>query len=392
MLRARFIIFLLVLTACSSVNRDIAPLDPFNVPKGLTVKKVSASSDDGNVPKNTLDNDLDTRWSAEGDGEWIMFELAERTEVEAVAIAWYKGDARVADFRVEVSSDGTTWIPVFEGSSSGTSRDLQTYSFSPTRANQVRIVGYGNTQNDWNSLTEVRLLESGGDPEPVSPVYRETFEGVPLGTYKGKSDLRVQTCGGQGRCLRAQYRPNRQGSPRLVFREKLPAAREYTLTYKLRFHRNFEWVKGGKLPGLGPENPVTGCQPLRDDGWSVRLMWRQAGSFVQYLYHQEKDDRCGEDVRAEDFSFQKDRWYDVALYVRVNRSTSERDGQVRLFVDGEEVARRDNLRLRKTSSGGLIERFMFSSFYGGNSPEWAPSRTTYAYFDDFAVYPGLRNR
>ena len=28
-----------------------------------------------NVPLNTLDNDLQTRWSTEGDGQWISYEF-----------------------------------------------------------------------------------------------------------------------------------------------------------------------------------------------------------------------------------------------------------------------------------------------------------------------------
>ena len=228
------------------------------------------------------------------------------------------------------------------------------------------------------------------DPNPDTAVYQQTFENVRLGEYKGKENLSVQDCAGQGRCLKVTYRPDEQGSPRLTFRENLPPASEYTLTYDLRFDGDFEWVKGGKLPGLAPENSVTGCVPLRDNGWSVRLMWRAEGSFMQYLYHQDKTDRCGENVYAEDFTLQKDRWYKVALYVRVNSLGSAADGQVRLFVDGQEVARRDNLRLRNTDTGGLIERFYFSSFYGGSDPSWAPSRPTFAYFDDFTVYPGLR--
>jgi hypothetical protein len=36
------------------------------------VASVSASADDGNVPANTLDDNLGTRWSAKGDGQWIL--------------------------------------------------------------------------------------------------------------------------------------------------------------------------------------------------------------------------------------------------------------------------------------------------------------------------------
>src|SRR5690348_14520945 len=41
----------------------------------LSVGAVSASTDDGNIPQNTLDNNLATRWSAQGDGQWIQYDL-----------------------------------------------------------------------------------------------------------------------------------------------------------------------------------------------------------------------------------------------------------------------------------------------------------------------------
>ncbi|NLG85578.1 MAG: discoidin domain-containing protein, partial [Firmicutes bacterium] len=37
-------------------------------PTPLPIVAVSASADDGNVPANAIDGDLDTRWSALGDG------------------------------------------------------------------------------------------------------------------------------------------------------------------------------------------------------------------------------------------------------------------------------------------------------------------------------------
>ena len=250
---------------------------------------------------------------------------------------------------------------------------------------------------DWKQIGTNKTVTVGSPatptapPNPSSAVYSQTFDTVSLGKYKGISDLSVEACAGKGHCLKASYRPNNQGSPRLVYTEPLPAAKEYTLTYDLRFDKNFEWVYGGKLPGLAPSNVSAGCAARVDDAWSARLMWRGNGKLQQYLYSQDKTG-CGEEVFADDFTLQKGRWYKVAVYVKVNSSASAKDGQVSLFVDGKEVARRDNLQLRNTSSGGLIEKFLFSSFYGGNDSSWSPSRTTYAYFDNFAVYPGLRSQ
>src|SRR5262245_45549523 len=64
----------------------------------LPVLSVSASSDDGHIPANTLDGLMSTRWSASGDGQWIRYDLGASTVVGAIKIAWYGGDQRVFSF------------------------------------------------------------------------------------------------------------------------------------------------------------------------------------------------------------------------------------------------------------------------------------------------------
>ena len=123
------------------------------------VASVRASAFQGaNVPQNTLDQDLGTRWSAEGDGQWIEYDLDSTQTVNAVRIAWYRGDERQADFDLEVSLDASTWTEVFSGSSSGTTLGLEGYDFDDVSARYVRIVGHGNTQNEWTSITEVEII------------------------------------------------------------------------------------------------------------------------------------------------------------------------------------------------------------------------------------------
>lgn len=43
---------------------------------------VTARANDGNVPANTVDGSLSTRWSAEGDGQWIRYDLGSSKTVE----------------------------------------------------------------------------------------------------------------------------------------------------------------------------------------------------------------------------------------------------------------------------------------------------------------------
>jgi hypothetical protein len=117
------------------------------------------------VPTNTLDQNLSTRWSAEGDGQWIRYDLGESKTVSQVLIAWYRGDLRLARFAIEISSDASQWRQVFSGASSGTAVSLQTYDFSDVMAQYVRIVGHGNTENMWNSITEVEIHGSSEEPD-----------------------------------------------------------------------------------------------------------------------------------------------------------------------------------------------------------------------------------
>lgn len=56
------------------------------------------------------------------------------------------------------------------------------------------------------------------------------------------------------------------------------------LKYSVFFPAGFEFVKGGKLPGLyGGKTGCTGGD-LAIDCFSTRLMWREAGQGELYLY------------------------------------------------------------------------------------------------------------
>lgn len=123
---------------------------------------VIASADDGNVPANVLDNDLNTRWSANGNPQWIQFCLDDTVTVSGVQIAFFSGNVRTSTFDVQVGNDGVNWTMAAAGRvSSGTSLNLETFSFTPVSGKYVRITGHGNSVNAWNSYTEVKI-DTGG--------------------------------------------------------------------------------------------------------------------------------------------------------------------------------------------------------------------------------------
>jgi poly(beta-D-mannuronate) lyase len=118
---------------------------------------VTASADDGNVPANTVDGSLATRWSANGDGQWIRYDLGSSKTISYVKVAFYSGDVRTSTFDVQTSPDGTTWTTRGSFTSSGTSLALETFDFTDVSARYVRLFGHGNSVNLWNSYTEAEV-------------------------------------------------------------------------------------------------------------------------------------------------------------------------------------------------------------------------------------------
>lgn len=118
---------------------------------------VTASDHDGNVPENTIDDNLETRWSAYGE-QWIQFDLGEIKQVSSMSIAWYSGDKRYSAFDIQTSKDGESWENVFKGFSSGITTDHEVYEFTKlVDARFVRVNGHGNSANQWNSISEVKI-------------------------------------------------------------------------------------------------------------------------------------------------------------------------------------------------------------------------------------------
>ncbi|HEX8434446.1 heparin lyase I family protein [Archangium sp.] len=145
----------------------------------LSTAAVIAKSNDGNLPGNTLDDRLDTRWSAFGQGSWIDYDLGANRSVSGVTVAWHEGNKRATNFVVSTSLDGNNYTPVYTGKSSGTTTAAETYSFPAATARRLRITVNGNTLNDWASIAEARPCAapvSGGTPTGTGVVWRGDFE------------------------------------------------------------------------------------------------------------------------------------------------------------------------------------------------------------------------
>jgi F5/8 type C domain/Bacterial Ig domain len=147
---------------------------------GLAINGLAASGDDGNVPSNTIDNNLDTRWSDHGIGSWIRGDLGEQnatssTTICHVDIAWYDGNQRSSSFEISVSNDTNTYTTVYAGNSSVTTTSPERYDFADIEARYVKITINGNSQNEWAGIAEIEInaqvensthIDPDSDPDP----------------------------------------------------------------------------------------------------------------------------------------------------------------------------------------------------------------------------------
>lgn len=206
--------------------------------------------------------------------------------------------------------------------------------------------------------------------------------------------FRVKESAGHGRALEALYPhggvgPGQTGGQWLA---ALPPRNTYELEYRLRFGPDFDWRKGGKLPGLAGGTVPTGGK-FDPDGFSARYMWRGDGRLVVYLYWagqasaaRERGRQYGVDL---DCGVTMERGRDYRLRQRVTLNTPGRaDGGLEVWVDGRPVLKRTDLLFRDTpAKAWQIDRFLFSTFHGGNDPTWAPAHDCTIEFDDIAVRP-----
>ncbi|HLT90504.1 MAG TPA: hypothetical protein VKZ85_06130 [Woeseiaceae bacterium] len=224
-------------------------------------------------------------------------------------------------------------------------------------------------------------------------LFRETFKEFqpPWLTIDRHRKVLVYTTNGiDGRILQVTYIPSSQGSERVLQNYWLTSVvTAATLSFDMKLHSQFEFVRGGKLHGLMGGTATTGCQPIDPFGWSVRMMWMGAnGTPVLYIYHQDRVSECGDVFYpSASFEWRKGRWYRIDLYVKMNSDVGSADGRATLYINGEPIV---DVRHLNLSGSRLvqIDKFAFHTFYGGDDPSWSPSKNTYIYFDNFTVMPG----
>jgi serine/threonine protein kinase len=116
--------------------------------------EATASSSEGDHWRaaNAVDGDRETRWSSGfSDPQWLRVDLGARWQISEVRLAWE--NAHATAYRVELSTDGTTWKSVYSTTASG-GGDV-TVEVAKLPARFVRMYGTKRSTDYGYSLLEL---------------------------------------------------------------------------------------------------------------------------------------------------------------------------------------------------------------------------------------------
>lgn len=200
-----------------------------------------------------------------------------------------------------------------------------------------------------------------------------------------------------GRALRVHYPAGsssssyaRTGHPAggVSFRAALPGASHESIffSYWLKFDPHFQWVRGGKLPGLcGGTCPSGGAEVTGIDGWSMRYMWRPGGAGEQYAYILPARP-YGTELGLGSWSFSVGAWHRIAEELILNTGGSA-NGVSRVWYDvnpaGKPTFEETDMTYRRDATAATA--VFFSTFFGGHDAKWATPTDTFIDFADLVV-------
>ncbi len=174
------------------------------------------------------------------------------------------------------------------------------------------------------------------------------------------------------------------GGTQLLLATKAAPLLQLFARYYVRFPVDFDWVKGGKLPGLYGVYVKEGKVSPGDGGFAVRISWRKKGFGAVDAYLPNAPNHL-KTFAKNGWAWNPGLWSCVELGLRLN-TPGQSDGAVSVWIDNAPVHHESNLELRlsdKPHVGGLA----FTTFFGGGDLSWDPPFDQSADFAGFAVGP-----
>ncbi|MER7757899.1 alpha-L-fucosidase [Kitasatospora sp. NPDC097643] len=135
------------------------PVVPADIARGCPTTADSVETSHGNVTANAVDGDTSTRWCAAdgGTGHWLQTDLGSVRQVTGARIAW-ELPAKAYRFRVDGSTDGSTWTTLADRTGNTTAAQVQVLTFT-ARTRYVRVTVTGLDTGAWASIRSLEVYD-----------------------------------------------------------------------------------------------------------------------------------------------------------------------------------------------------------------------------------------
>ena len=114
-------------------------------------------------PKNASDGYFETKWSVNGDNQWLILKLDGTYKISHLNIAFLKGQKYTSYFDILGSKDNVTWEPILiNAKSCSFSGDAQIFNFPEQKKDieyaYLKLIGHGNSLNSLNNISELKVF------------------------------------------------------------------------------------------------------------------------------------------------------------------------------------------------------------------------------------------
>lgn len=253
--------------------------------------------------------------------------------------------------------------------------NLQAATISSCSAGKKPLWSDSFNQQDWKAKWQLRKPQAWG---------LDNSQVVTDSSRQFSKALKVSYVSGSASPLSLKEYGSPLGGTQFFATLGLPPQDSRCLSYYLRFSKDFNFVKGGKLPGLFGGTVNDGRKiPDGTNGFSTRFMWRRHGDGEVYAYLPTSKDH-GTSLGRGQWRFKPGVWHHLEQNIVLNKP-GKQDGRVSVWLDGKPVLNVSGLTFR-TTTDLQIEGILFSTFFGGGDPSWATPKSVYTEFANFSVY------